>query len=246
MPQYFVKTDLLPQKRFFIKDQDFLHLKTVRRIAEGDQINVRDSGNSLFECVVLEILSDSILMKAVNQIKDTIEMTEVILAAALLKNKNFEFVLQKATEIGISGIQPIVTERTIVQIEHKKESKNSRWSTIIEEASKQSLRPDIPALYESCSFNEFLNKYCEYERFIAHLDDAAPSIRSAVKASSRDKFIIAIGPEGGFSPVEIEKAVKAGWKCIHYGYTQMKAETASIVISSILINEILEKKIGVL
>ncbi|MBN1498899.1 MAG: 16S rRNA (uracil(1498)-N(3))-methyltransferase [Spirochaetes bacterium] len=245
MPQYFIEKSLSPGIDFEIKGRDFQHLSTVRRINTGDKINVRDGSNSLFECTVTGILKGCIMLHADMKLQGTDDVPDVTLVAALLKNKNFEFVLQKSTEIGISAVIPLVSERTVVN-PGKENNKHSRWNTIIEEASKQSLRPDIPYLQEIITFNGLVDKYPEYERIIAHLDSAAPSVRQIVAETEKSRFLLAIGPEGGFSPSEIEKAVKSGWKCVYFGFTQMRAETASIVLSSILINEILEKKNKVL
>lgn len=151
---------------------------------------------------------------------------EVVLAIALINFKNFEFVLQKATELGVTKIIPYISQ--YCNIDQKiAEKKVNRWNEIIKNAAEQSFRNIIPSLEKIIRFNElmeinFKNKFLAYENHEKY---------NEVLFFETDS-IFAIGPEGGFSKTEISKAKHSNWQIVSLGKRILRAETAAFFVLS--------------
>jgi 16S rRNA (uracil1498-N3)-methyltransferase len=239
MPQYFIDDELREGKTVSISDKDFKHLVQVRRVSVGDGVQVRDKTGKLYSGWVASIDDTSLSVDIGSLSKTQSQLPYIILAAALLKQGNFELVLQKAVELGLSRIIPMVTERTIIEVKGKEESKLVRWRKIAEEASKQSMRADIPVVDSVHSFSDLINQTKDIPlKILTHPLPGNPDFKTVCAGSCASQALIAVGPEGGFSPGEIEMAVNAGFHCVNFGETQLRAETAGIVLPAILMHEL--------
>jgi 16S rRNA (uracil1498-N3)-methyltransferase len=239
MPQYFIDDELREGKTVSISDKDFKHLVQVRRVNVGDGVHVRDKTGKLFSGWVASIGEASLTVDVGSLSKMQSHLPHVILAAALLKQGNFELVLQKAVELGCARIIPLVTERTIIEVKGKEEGKLVRWRKIAEEASKQSMRADIPVVDSVHSFSDLISHTKDIPlKIITHPSTGNPDFKTVCADSHASQALIAIGPEGGFSPDEIALAVNAGFHCVNFGDTQLRAETAGIVLPAILMHEL--------
>lgn len=138
-------------------------------------------------------------------------------------NDRYEWFLEKATEIGISEITPLIcehSERTIF--------KADRFGKILQSAMKQSLQYHLPQLNEPVAFKDFVNTLHEGQLFIAHCEETDKKLlKTAIKP--RQKITILIGPEGDFSVTEIEQALQKGFAAVSLGNTRLRTETAAIV-----------------
>lgn len=234
MPQFFIKSSDFAGGSIIIKGDDFNHLKKARRIKPGDIIVVRSGDGSMFDAVVAEIHEDKIKAKVKKKIENIKTFPDITLYAGLLKGKMFDFVLQKAAEIGVSRIVPVITRRTVPVIGEKK----VRWGKIVENAAKQCLRKDIPNLGDITKFEDAVSGVGSGIKIIAHPGNGNTGIRELFSSIKKnDKFSILVGPEGGFSNEELEMAAANKWELISFGFTALRAETASIVIPAILIHE---------
>lgn len=146
------------------------------------------------------------------------------IAIAPTKNmERLEWFVEKATEIGISEITPIIcrySERKVV--------KEDRLEKIIVSAAKQSVKAYFPKLNPTCSFDEFLKKHAEGKRFIAHCYDQDKKLLKNEVENVKDVIII-IGPEGDFSIEEVENAVNQGFVPVSLGDSRLRTETAAVV-----------------
>ncbi|MFS4469310.1 16S rRNA (uracil(1498)-N(3))-methyltransferase [Maribacter sp. 2210JD10-5] len=138
-------------------------------------------------------------------------------------NDRFEWFLEKATEIGVHEITPIICEHS-----ERKVIKMERMQRIVQAAMKQSLQTYLPKVNEAVSFQHFIETHQENIRFIAHCD---PSERFELKRNvAPDKpIIILIGPEGDFSKIEIKNALQSGYLPISMGKNRLRTETAAVV-----------------
>jgi 16S rRNA (uracil1498-N3)-methyltransferase len=143
-------------------------------------------------------------------------------------NDRFEWFLEKATEIGVDEITPIICERS-----ERKIIKTERMQRVIESAMKQSLQTYLPKLNEPIYLSEFLKKPSTGLQFIAHCEDSERHELKRRVAADQDLTIL-IGPEGDFSPNEIESALKSGYSPIAMGKTRLRTETAAIVACTIV------------
>jgi len=145
---------------------------------------------------------------------------QVILYCAILKKENFELVCQKATEVGVSKIIPVISERTI-----KLGLKEERLKMIIKEAAEQSGRVIIPELGEPIDFSDAVVSAMGI-RIIFDPDGEVMG-----KVNDEKEVSIMIGPEGGWSDVEIKKTIEQGWRIASLGDLTLRAETAAIIAS---------------
>jgi 16S rRNA (uracil1498-N3)-methyltransferase len=138
-------------------------------------------------------------------------------------NDRYEFFLEKATEIGIDTITPIICDHS-----ERKVIKTDRFEKILQSAMKQSLHYYMPKLNEAILFKDFINQEFEGQKFIAHCEETdRKSLKKELKA--KQNVTILIGPEGDFSSSEIEMALKAEFIPVTLGDTRLRTETAALV-----------------
>ena len=230
------------QKQVILADDDIFHLTKVMRARVGDQIEVVSS-EKVFLCQVNKL--KPLEIDVVSPIKENHELkAQVILVAALIKGEKFDFLLQKATELGVGEIVLLQTERTVVKIKPaEKELKLERYRRILKEAAEQCKRTKIPQLYRVLTIDQ-LDSVSANVKMIAYegVNGNTSSFNSIVRSiKEKDKVAIMIGPEGGFSEKEVEKAVELGYKTVSLGQRILRAETASFYALSVIVNH-LERK----
>ena len=239
MQRYFART---VGQRVILTDDDVFHLTRVMRARRGDNIEVVSDG------IVYHAIIDSIKpleISIVRKIKENNELkNDVILICALLKGEKMDLVLQKATELGVSEIVLLKTERTIVRIKSSdKEVKFQRFNKILKEAAEQSKRSRIPALYRLIEVNQLRTidadvKIIAYEGS-SGTTESFDKVLKTIKP--KQKVAVIIGPEGGFSTKEVDVATHYGFKKVSLGKRILRAETASFYALSVISNY-LEKK----
>jgi len=217
----------------FPKDES-KHIVKVLRKQEGDNLKITNGKGFLFSAEIIEANHNKCKAKitAVEQERD--KKYHIHLAVAPTKmNDRFETFLEKATEIGLDKITPIIcdhSERKVVKI--------NRFERVLQSAMKQSLHYSIPAISEAISFQEFIQQEQNEQRFIAHCEEnEKKSLQKELEPGK--SYTILIGPEGDFSSEEIESAIKAGFIPVTLGNTRLRTETAAIVAAhtAALINE---------
>lgn len=224
-------------------DDDIFHLTKVMRARVGDEIEVV-SNEKVFLCKVSQ-LKPHIEIDVVKQIKENHELkNHVILIAALIKGEKMDFVLQKATELGVGEIVLLQTERTIVKIKPaEKDLKLERYRRILKEAAEQCKRTKIPMLYRVIDIKQ-LGDVDAQVKMIAYEEEsgATESFNSIIRSiKDKQKVAIVVGPEGGFSEHEVDMAVASGYKRVSLGKRILRAETASFYALSVISNH-LERK----
>ncbi len=237
MPQFFV-TVPSGETRCRIEGPDFDHLMKVRRVRAGDEVTLRNSDGSLLRGRVMEIFDSSMAIEILDRKEADDRVCAFTLGVGILKGWKFDLVIQKAVEIGVTTIVPLVTERSVPHIQGKEDKKLARWTKIAREASKQSFRLQIPGIAMPCDFHTFIASARAGDKFIAHPHDDAAELKALMKTTDRsDKITLVIGPEGGFSEKELDAAVRAGFKAFRVGTNCMRAETAAIVLPAIFMYE---------
>lgn len=217
----------------FPKDES-KHIVKVLRKQEGDNLNITNGKGFLFSAEIIEANHNKCKAKitAVEQERD--KKYHIHLAVAPTKmNDRFETFLEKATEIGLDKITPIIcdhSERKVVKI--------NRFERVLQSAMKQSLHYSIPEISEAISFQEFIQQEQNEQKFIAHCEEnEKKSLQKELEPGKN--YTILIGPEGDFSSEEIKSAIKAGFIPVTLGNTRLRTETAAIVAAhtAALINE---------
>lgn len=167
----------------------------------------------------------------------------ITLAQAILKGPKMEWVIQKATELGVKAILPVVTERTVARPRTEREPhQRERWRKIAIEAAQQSGRSDIPVVKASVSLDVLCEKLPEAtHKLVLWEQEQDLTLKSRLAGlKPNDSIAVLVGPEGGFSPAEIGKICKAGWIPVTMGRRILRAETAGLAVLAILQYELSE------
>ncbi len=239
MQRYFART---VGERVILNDDDVFHLTRVMRARKGDNIEVVSDGM----VYLAEVQSlRPLVISLVKRIRENNELfNDVILIASLIKGEKMDLALQKATELGVSEIVLLQTERSVVKIKKDdKDVKFARFNKILKEAAEQSKRSKIPALYRLIDMANLRTVEADV-RLIAYegMEGNTESFNKVLQnIKPKDKIAIIIGPEGGFSEKEIDIATHLGYKKISLGRRILRSETASFYALSVISNY-LERK----
>ncbi len=229
----------LSERTLVIDGDEFHHLVRVLRKKEGDQIRVTD-GDGL-RCEVRISAVDKTLLRGeiLNYASIDRPHTEVAVALSLLKApQRFELFLEKATELGVSSIIPMMTARTISQPSGEKvQGKLNRWRTIMLSAARQSKRYYLPKLDAPISFKKVLELQGYDLRLIPYEGSEAPP---NVQCSGK-KTLFLIGGEGGFTSGEVQAAEAKGFSPVSLGKTILRAETAGLFAVAYVRSQLLEE-----
>lgn len=229
MQRYFAKGKEIDS--FILNESDIHHIKNVMRCKIGDNIEVVYEKN-VYLCKItnFEPLSMEIIEKVNNDSEMKIDLT---IAVALVNEQKMDLILQKLTELGVSRIIPIKTERSIVKLDEKKEMKKiCRWQTICKEASEQSKRVIVPKVSSIITIDE-LSRVNNKMKLICSLSGNS-ELPSNYLHKDMKEILFAIGPEGGFTCQEEKKLIENGFMPVSLGKRIMRVETAVIYVASII------------
>ncbi len=223
-------------ERIIIDDKnDVNHLKNAFRVKEGEIIRAVDGENE-YICKVLVIEKKEITLEIIETRKDTaVKNTEITAGLSIIKNDKMELAIQKLTEIGVDKIIPLETKRTIVKLNEKKD----KWDVIVKEATKQCQRVRLLEIDNIKKLKDV--DYSQYDLVIVPYEcEEEYSLKNLLRGLEEipKKVLYLIGAEGGFDTSEIEYLKSmANTKIVTLGKNILRAETASIVVGGILINE---------
>jgi 16S rRNA (uracil1498-N3)-methyltransferase len=153
-----------------------------------------------------------------------------------------DFLVEKATEIGVSSIIPIVTQRNLVKVDDasREKSKIDRWRRVAVAAMKQSLRTVLPEIHEVTPFVQLLPQIKYYDLcLIASLEKDAKNLRDCEQLKTKpDRVLLIVGPEAGFTDEELSKAKSQGAIPISLGTRRLRTETAGLVFLSLALHQL--------
>ena len=241
LPLFYINEFSPDQKQRFLDEDTSRHVVQVLRMKMGDSLNLTDGKGNLLFCSIIDAHKKhcSVQIDSVtNQQQGT---RKVSIAISLIKNTNrFEWFLEKATEIGVSEIIPLICERT-----EKEKFRYDRLQGICISAMLQSQQLWLPELHQPTSFNELMNLKMESGlNYIAHCVEGnrqrltqsfIPEGSPMVPDMYRDS-LICIGPEGDFTTPEISLALDNNFIPVSLGDTRLRTETAGVVAATLLRN----------
>ncbi len=237
MPRFYIPHPHLEDQFLTVKGQEVRHIRRVLRLREGDEITLFDGSGQTYQGRIVQDRPTSLVVKveAISCSKSDSPL-EITLAQSLLKGEKMDYLVQKATELGIREIIPFFSSRSIPLLEKSKKSeKHYRWEKIAIEASKQCGRGYLPRIAPPCNFSEMLSLgHDESVRLILYEREGNRLKEVLKELKDRKKIFSVIGPEGGFSEEEIEQSKKKGFIPIYLGERILRAETASLCLLSIL------------
>jgi 16S rRNA (uracil1498-N3)-methyltransferase len=229
MQRYFAKEKI--NDNFILYDTDIHHIKNVMRGKVDDEIEVV-SENVVYICKISSL--DPLTIEIVNTLSEDKELpVKLTVAVSLVNEQKFDLILQKLTELGVDQIIPVKTERSIVKLDNKKESKKiSRWQMICKEASEQSKRTSIPTISDIITLKELKDNDTKL-KLICSLNEKTKDISSYLNNDIKEVLFF-VGPEGGFTNEEEKYLLDNNFKPVSLGKRVLRVETAAIYVASII------------
>lgn len=234
MNRFFYEEHQRDGETIILSGEDARHLLKVLRITIGEKIELCGSEGICHEAAVTALQKDAVSCALTRQLTDTEPQTKVDLAFGLLKGEKTDFVLQKATEVGIHRFLPFISERTVVR---EQDAKTERRQKIVRSAAAQSHRSRIPQVLDPCHFLDLHGLFAGYDNVLLFWEaHAGQSLVEALGPAVRSTHILLItGPEGGFSVQEAESAKAAGAKIVTLGPRILRAETAAVAAAALVL-----------
>ncbi|MGS2740638.1 16S rRNA (uracil(1498)-N(3))-methyltransferase [Sinomicrobium sp. M5D2P17] len=213
------------EKQFTFNKEESRHIVKVLRKSERDSIHLTNGKGSIFKAEITLADIRHCTARITEKIKQEPRNYYIHLAVAPTKmNDRYEWFLEKATEIGIDEITPVIcehSERTVIKTE--------RLEKILQSAMKQSLSAFLPKLNPAVALESFLKRETKGELFIAHCEEDGKRHLLKEKVGPGQQTTILIGPEGDFSTKEISLALNKGYIPVSLGNTRLRTETAAVV-----------------
>jgi len=242
MPHFFIKSSQIENSKIIIpKGENYSHLKQSLRVSVGEKLLFIDENYIQYEAVVEYIGKDFISASIIKSYKsERFAKSNIYLAQSVLKNDAQNYVIQKATELGVKGIYPLITDNCVIK-QNVAEQKLAHWQKISYEASKQCERPDVPIINPVRKFDFILNNN-DFEHIFVFVErNSSLSLKEFLhkqKISFNDKILLVIGPEGGFSAEEFRKFDEYNLPKLTLGSLILRADTAVIAAVSNVLYEL--------
>jgi 16S rRNA (uracil1498-N3)-methyltransferase len=219
-----------------LSSEEARHLRDVLRLAKGDEVYVFDGAGREFHCVVSRTERDFVELDLSKEVEPARPESpiDLTLAVALLKGEKFDLVVQKATELGVTQVVPVVTRFADVRLRDESDAQKRvvRWQRIALEAAKQSGRAVVPVVGKPVLFKLLLtnpeNPGSLCLMFAERGGESFPTVPQPGRVTAL------VGSEGGWSDEEIDQACSAGWIVVTLGGRTLRAETAAITISALI------------
>ncbi len=240
MHHFFVDKNNINENIIIIDDKDdYNHAVRVLRLKQGERIIVSDSEGTDYICAVSETDGESLRLTVEEIMEDNHELpSRVTLFQCLPKSEKMELIIQKAVELGVSDIVPVISKNCVVKLDDKKTaSKLKRWQLIAENAAKQSKRSIVPTVHEPVNFKTAV-ELCEQHTvsIIPYENESGitGTCEAIVSFLPGNSVGVMIGPEGGFDPLEVAMANRHGVRSISLGKRILRTETAAIAVLSLI------------
>ena len=245
MYRFYVGQDSIYNNNIDITGTDVNHIKNVLRLGKGDWVIACDGSGRDYISRIMD-MDNGIIRLSVEKVQESgTELgTSLVLFQGLPKSGKMEFIIQKAVELGVSEIVPVITKRCVVKLDAcKTVKKKERWQKIAEAAAKQSGRGIVPEVHVPVILKDAFDiaGSLEYNIIPYELQDGMEKSREIIKeACSKKSTGIFIGPEGGFEKGEIEEAVNRGIMPVSLGKRILRTETAGMAVLSIMMFQMQE------
>lgn len=218
-------TPIISVQNHTLDETESKHCIRVLRLTKGDEIILVDGRGGWVTATIEDPNPKRCAVKVVNEMLNFGQRNfSIHIAIAPTKNiDRTEWFLEKATEIGIGRVTPLLCHHS-----ERKDIKADRLEKVMISAMKQSLKAYLPQLDEMTKFTDFVQQPFDGQKFIAHCEEQHRELLKNV-AKPGENCLILIGPEGDFSPEEIDMAIKAGFQPVSLGESRLRTETAGVV-----------------
>lgn len=237
MHRFLVDPSEIQQPEIVLSPKESRHALLALRLKVGAQVHLMDGQGRQVRGILGSIEGGRVCVIANESptVKNSLKV-RFTLAVSVIKPDRMEWLIEKACELGVAAIVPLLTERCIIKISKERwKSKVDRWRKIAAESCKQCGLVDLPVIEDSTSFKEFLGRIPDYDRIlIATLAVPGEKLSPFLKFKTDRKHSVLglIGPEGDFTKKEVEAVMERGGKPIHLGPLTLRSETAGIYFLS--------------
>lgn len=238
MPVFFIEPGEIQGDRIILTGPLAHHLMESLRVQSGEELWLAESSGPRFRVCVRRSDSGQLTADILSRAgPPPASGPRTTLGLALIKSEHMDWAIQKATELGIACLVPLMTGRTVIRLSHERiPNRMARWRAIAREAAQQSMRWEIPEVTEPKSFEV----WCEGEsdtmcKLLLWENPQGRGLRESLRGRPRPETIaVAIGPEGGFDPEEVMRAEQWGFETVSLGSRILRTESAVLTAVAII------------
>jgi 16S rRNA (uracil1498-N3)-methyltransferase len=232
---YRVLIDAIPNgESIVISDPNQVHhIKDVLRLVPNEKITVFDGRGGECQCTIYQLKPKSVILEIKTRKAAKPRKVELTVACALPK-KGLDDIVDKLTQLGVGKIIPMLTERVVVRIEGRNiQTRLNRWQRLAQSAAEQSRRNDVPEIQTITEFNNIIGRAESYDlKLIPNLAGDRKSLNQIVSGRPFSSILIMIGPEGDFTPEEVEAAIRSGFIPVSLGDLVLRVDTAALAVAA--------------
>jgi 16S rRNA (uracil1498-N3)-methyltransferase len=238
LPRFHLPTSDWASPHLTLNGDEAQHCSRVMRKQPGDIVEIFDGAGRVAVCEITHVSKSEVQAKITAETRMAPFQTSIHLLPALIKGEPFEWMLEKAVELGAASVQPIITERTVIHLDAAQtEKKLAKWRRHMIESAKQCHTPFVPELYAPITLAAGVKFQAEL-KLVPALSENSRTLKQALPASKPNSVAVLIGPEGDFTAEEEAQAFAAGFVPVTLGPLVLRAETASIAMLAILGHEL--------
>jgi 16S rRNA (uracil1498-N3)-methyltransferase len=242
MHKFFVQKQNISNNTAVIEGDDVKHIYKVLRLSAGEKVSINNCEGKEYLGQIYEVNKSKVIVSLIEELPVNNESpVNIYLYQGLPKSSKMDLIVQKATELGVKSITPVITERVVVKSELNEFRKVDRWNRIALEACKQCKRTLIPKINIPMEFEELLSELETIDLIVVPYENengfGIKNLVNEVKNEVKNIAII-IGPEGGFEDTEIQRLKASGAYIVTLGPRILRTETAGFVCASLLMYEL--------
>jgi 16S rRNA (uracil1498-N3)-methyltransferase len=244
-PRFFLPAERWHPEHLVLDGEEAHHCLDVIRCREGDRIVVFNGAGSEAEAEIVATAKGAVTLKTILVVSTPRPTAAITLGQAVPKGKNMDLIIQKATELGASRLVPLLSERTVVQLDGEDlDKKRQKWQRVAIEACKQCGQNWVPEVTAPVKVEAFVRSVKDPLRLIAAIGPESRPLKALLAEQTEEgspspaAATVMIGPEGDFTPAEIATAVTHGFLPLSLGPIILRSETAAIYALSILGHEL--------
>jgi len=216
-----------------MRGEEARHLTRVLRVEPGQLFELSDNRQA-YLAEITEARGERVTFRVIETLASAPPLVGITLAAALIKFDRFEWMMEKATELGVERVLPVEAARSEKGLMEASRKRQERWSRIARESAQQSRRVTVPEILPAVRFSQALEMCADWRGFLEEAG-ALPLLRALPETRrSADRIAVLLGPEGGWTGAERQAAADAGWRPVSLGPTVLRAETAATAALAVL------------
>ena len=238
MRRFFLESNKIEEGKTILEGSEARHIGRVLRLGVGDNLYLLDEKGCEYQAVITSKSSHTVGVDIVKKSPPRENPSlNIVLGQALPKAQKMDYIVQKATELGVSTIIPFTSTRSVPVLDDERSKKKcDRWQRVAREATKQCGRVVVPQIEGVMSFKKILAQWGDNSlKIMLWEDEKNTTLKDVLKENQTPKKVVSlIGPEGGFTADEVDRAKQAGFKTVSLGKYVLRTETAGPCLLGVL------------